>query len=117
MSFLPLHWIGTTREHYLMLFAAAGSVAMITGLIGGWVGAYFGARRAVRSSRLEAAPPARDLQSAQLAQLGQMVEAIAIEVERVSEGQRFTTRLLAERTPGAHAVEPRPRAPGAITPH
>lgn len=117
MSIFPIHWIGTTREHYLLLFGAAGSVAMITGLIGGWLGAWFGARRALRSARLDAATPTRDLQSAQLAQLSQMVEAIAIEVERVSEGQRFTTRLLADRTPGSHAVESRPRAPGTITPH
>lgn len=33
----------------------------------------------------------------QLAQLNQAVEAIAVEVERISEGQRFTTRLLAEQ--------------------
>ena len=32
-----------------------------------------------------------------LARIEQAVEAIAIEVERISEGQRFTTKLLAER--------------------
>ncbi len=32
-----------------------------------------------------------------LERIEQAVEAIAIEVERVSEGQRFTTRLLTER--------------------
>jgi hypothetical protein len=32
-----------------------------------------------------------------LGQLQQAVDAIAIEVERLSEGQRFTTKLLAER--------------------
>ena len=32
-----------------------------------------------------------------LARLEQAVESIAIEVERISEGQRFTTKLLAER--------------------
>lgn len=46
-----------------------------------------------------------------------MVEAIAIEVERVSEGQRFTTRLLAERVTGGVVPDSRPRAPGVITPH
>jgi hypothetical protein len=35
--------------------------------------------------------------SAQLAQLNQAVDAIALEVERISEGQRFTTRLLSEQ--------------------
>jgi len=33
----------------------------------------------------------------QLQQLSASVEAIAIEVERISEGQRFTTRLLTEK--------------------
>ena len=32
-----------------------------------------------------------------LGQLQRAVDAIAIEVERLSEGQRFTTKLLAER--------------------
>jgi hypothetical protein len=35
--------------------------------------------------------------SSQLAQLNQAVDAIALEVERISEGQRFTTRLLSEQ--------------------
>ncbi len=35
-----------------------------------------------------------------LARIEQAVEAIAIEVERVSEGQRFTTKLLSERASG-----------------
>jgi hypothetical protein len=35
--------------------------------------------------------------SSQLAHLNQAVDAIALEVERISEGQRFTTKLLSER--------------------
>lgn len=34
---------------------------------------------------------------AQIAHLNQAVDAIALEVERISEGQRFTTRLLTEQ--------------------
>jgi hypothetical protein len=33
-----------------------------------------------------------------MAQLQQSIDAIAIEVERIAEGQRYTTRLLAERS-------------------
>jgi hypothetical protein len=33
-----------------------------------------------------------------LERIEQAVDSIALEVERVSEGQRFTTRLLSERT-------------------
>jgi hypothetical protein len=39
------------------------------------------------------------------------MDAIAIEVERVSEGQRFVTRLLSERTPGALGVGQQPAEP------
>jgi len=42
------------------------------------------------------------------------VDAIAIEVERISEGQRFTVSLLAEQLP-ARRVERAPEAPGAGT--
>ena len=42
-----------------------------------------------------------------LEQLQQSVDTIAIEVERISEGQRFVTRLLSERPAlGAGAAEP-----------
>ena len=35
-----------------------------------------------------------------LEKMDQALEAIAIEVERISEGQRFTTKLLSEGRPG-----------------
>jgi hypothetical protein len=41
-----------------------------------------------------------------LGQLQHAVDAIAIEVERLSEGQRFTTKLLAEREREAAQVPP-----------
>lgn len=37
--------------------------------------------------------------SARLARLEQSVDAIAVEAERIGEGQRFTTKLLSEREP------------------
>lgn len=45
-----------------------------------------------------------------LARMEQAIESMAIEIERISEGQRFVTRLLAEREKVAGAlpdVEPR----------
>jgi hypothetical protein len=36
----------------------------------------------------------------------QAIDSIAIEVERISEGQRFTTKLLSERTSDRGAVAP-----------
>lgn len=44
--------------------------------------------------------------SAQLAHLNQAVDAIALEVERISEGQRFTTRLLSEQRDAARHTLP-----------
>ena len=43
----------------------------------------------------ESLPP---LTEARLARIEQAVDAIAVEVERISEGQRFTTRLLSEQS-------------------
>jgi hypothetical protein len=46
--------------------------------------------------------------SSQLNQLTQAVDAIALEVERISEGQRFTTRLLSEQRDSMRHTLPSP---------
>jgi hypothetical protein len=64
---------------------------------------------------LAIAPALRgDSAGAATAHLGQAIDAIAVEVERISEGQRFTTKLLSERREGV--VSPA-RAPRVDTPH
>lgn len=45
--------------------------------------------------------PLRDDTALRLERLQQAVDAMAIEVERISEGQRFMTKVLAERNPAA----------------
>jgi len=50
-----------------------------------------------RASRTAMAPSAPAESGERLERIEQAVDAIAIEVERVSEGQRFVTRLLSER--------------------
>ena len=48
--------------------------------------------------RIEGAPQGMPPElNARLAQMQQAIDAIAVEVERISEGQRFTTKLLADR--------------------
>ncbi len=48
--------------------------------------------------RREAQPPTSALISDQrLARMESAIESMAIEIERISEGQRFVTKLLAER--------------------
>ena len=43
------------------------------------------------------------------------LDAIAEEVERIGEGQRFITRIMSESAGRAELA--RPRTPGSITPH
>lgn len=61
--------------------------------------------------RLEREPSPRELPrdlTARLERMEQALDSIAIEVERISEGQRFTTKLLAERnTSGPTGVSDR----------
>ena len=52
------------------------------------------ARRLDREPREPSVPPELQLR---LERMEQALDSIAIEVERISEGQRFTTKLLAER--------------------
>jgi hypothetical protein len=57
--------------------------------------------------------------SPRLQRIEQAIEAIAVEVERIGEAQRFTTKLLSDRQPDAAqriAIQSR-REPGTITPH
>jgi hypothetical protein len=49
----------------------------------------------VRGTKRQMSPPPQD---DRLEHLQQSVDAIAVEVERIAEAQRFTARLLAERT-------------------
>ena len=66
-------------------------------------------------------PAAVGLESSpRLQRIEQAVESIAIEVERIGEAQRYTTKLLSERgNVGAHIPPAAPlgREPGTITPH
>jgi hypothetical protein len=70
--------------------------------------------------RSGARPRTVDLEnSPRLQRIEQAVEAIAVEVERIGEAQRFTTKLLSDRQADAAqrvVVQPR-REAGTITPH
>ena len=70
-----------------------------------------------RDAQLPPAAPggeAADL-AARLARIEQAIEAIAVEVERLGEGQRYAARLLAE--PRAAAPAPAHEPARVITPH
>ena len=82
-----------------------GDLGVIIALIGvlsgvaivgaAFAGAYFfGKSKGQRESLTGSRDPEL---SARIARIEQIVEATSIEIERISEGQRFTSRLLAEK--------------------
>jgi hypothetical protein len=77
----------------VITFAAV--CATIVGTLGCLVAIGVSARLLLmRAKRLTERPPA---DAERLQHLEQAVDAIAIEIERISEAQRFQTKLLAER--------------------
>ena len=74
-----------------------GLIATLTGagvIFAAFAGAYFfGKSRSEQSLKTGSDPELL----ARLARVEQIVEATAIEIERISEGQRFTTKLLGEK--------------------
>jgi hypothetical protein len=73
-------------------------IGVLTGvgiLAGAFAGAYFfGKSRGQQETLSGSRDP--ELQD-RLARVERIVEATAIEIERISEGQRFTTKLLSDR--------------------
>ena len=107
----------------LLVRVFAAAFVPTTGvLLALWLSARARARAAERllEARAFGGQPSREDRLDRLDRLEQAVDVVAIEIERVAEGQRFASKLLAERL-----VSPRdpsePRAPHAppraITPH
>jgi hypothetical protein len=71
-------------------------------------------RRILRRGDAQVMAPAVDLRP-QLAHLQESVDAMAVELERISEAQRFAARLAAER-PGTLPPASPPSPPGGTTP-
>jgi|SRR5438270_216867 hypothetical protein len=119
---------GSLRERDALILAAAGGVALFTGMFGAWVGAYFGSRRAVKKSFRERIEIPSIVTEVRYDELARSIDAIALEVERISEAQRFAAKLLVERSNAALSAAPiggptvaTPaiplREPGITTPH
>lgn len=56
------------------------------------------------AKRLESKPTTPSLPDTRLERMEQAIESIAIEVERISEAQRFTTKLLTDRASDRDAL-------------
>jgi hypothetical protein len=92
----------------------AGIIALgcFTGIVITWI-----KRRAYASLRPGAELLDRlDAIADRLARVDGSVDAMAVEVERISEAQRFTARVLAERA-ASSALQEKPRSVGSTTPH
>ena len=97
-----------TDNELRALIALLITIAIIVGFVTQAVVSRRRDRGALRESASES--------DARLERLEQAVDAIAIEVERISEGQRFAAKLLADRFGEPIAAPPRasresPRAP------
>ena len=91
---------GTRLEHQLLELSMEGQFAAmgITAVFGisaimlkMWLG------HVEKMKGLSNEKPDRSVSDARLERLEQAVESIAIEIERVSEGQRFVTKLMSEK--------------------
>jgi hypothetical protein len=78
-----------------VVIALIGVLSGVGILAGAFAGAYFfGKSRGQRETLTSSRDPEL---TARLTRVEQIVEATAIEIERISEGQRFTTKLLSEK--------------------
>jgi hypothetical protein len=119
---------GPLRDRDLMILIAAGGMALFVGSISAWLGAHFGARRAVKRAFRDRFEIPSIVTEVRYDELARSIDAIALEVERISEAQRFAAKLLVERANAtvntsvvnaptvATAAIPR-REPGVTTPH
>ena len=81
---------GPDAGAFIVLVIVAGGVVLT------WVNVQYKNLKTVKPTDIAAIED-------RLARIEQAVDAIAVETERISEGQRFTTKLLSERTPARGA--------------
>jgi hypothetical protein len=89
------------------------SMASIT-----WLAAYAWTRWLVRPQANLVGLETLDRLESRLLQIERAIDAIAVEVERLGEGQRFTARILADRLPDGVQPQRLPREFRTVdTPH
>ena len=101
-------WVNDTVFSALIV-ATIGLGASTIGFAVAWIRAR---ERALRAEQRSAPAPTAD---ARFDRLEQAVETIAVEVERMSEGQRFVSKLLVERG-GQEQGAGAPREARVVTP-
>lgn len=91
--------------------AVITAMGCATGIIISWI-----KWRAGRVKQLPELTRRLDEIAARLGALDNAVEAMAVEVERISEGQRFVAKVLADRAPAAASLPDRTKSSGSTTP-
>ncbi|HEY7236479.1 MAG TPA: hypothetical protein VH539_20125 [Gemmatimonadaceae bacterium] len=91
---------GPLRERDAFILAAAGGIALFAGAISAWLGAHFGAKRAVRRAFRDKIEIPAIVTEVRYDELSRAIDAIALEIERLSEAQRFAAKMLVERPNG-----------------
>ena len=74
-------------------------------------------RHKEKMAELQSGPQHQGDLEARLDRIEQAVDTIAIEMERIGEGQRFVTKLLAERPSQAQLEQKNQQRDRTITPH
>ena len=101
---------------FLIAAGAVNGAVLLTG-IRIWLG--YRERKAAREAA-QSAVTDRDRLSAELQDLRAALDTVAVEMERLGEGQRYLTRVLAERSSPQGAVPPARAAQTparVVTPH
>jgi len=116
MNFPPI-FFGTLREHYMLLFTAAGGIALVAGFVGAWIGSHLASRRS--ANRVVSELSKEIAGSPQFQQIMQAMDVLSVEVERLSEGHRYVARLLSEKAERDRvaALPVRERKAEHVTPH
>jgi hypothetical protein len=86
---IPPEAVHIVDSLFVMVVGVTGIFALGVPLIRAWI------RRSERSAQLPA-PPSAEI-TTRLERIEQAVEAVAIEVERIAEAQRFSAKLMAEQ--------------------
>lgn len=105
------------RNFVLMLGLACGPISILLGTL--WVMALKRAQRAeTMLDRLMLAQQLRGEMKEPTSRVMDALDSLAIEVERISEAQRFTARILADRHDAPRPSSlPSSLPPSVITPH
>jgi len=82
---------------YTETAAFVSLVVVVGGVLYAWITGHYRTRGVARGEDLARIEE-------RLARIEQAIDAVAVETERISEGQRFTAKLLGERAPSRSAA-------------